>query len=562
MQYTSNYSLPATPLHKRKTDFILPQKKFKRTSFTVQPLNSIQKMEFKIAIHKLILNQWAGIIEKAYKIEDEPKKIKAILESKLIKRKYQQLLFTHQFHNSYDIPKLINKTFFHFMRDKIICPDSASYRGFRRGIGAGLFLEAVSRVEECCQSPLVLSFVKKVKPLLKTYALLASCRTSPDLSKYIFKLIKQLKITESVLLPNGKEGHATCLLVTRTKPEKYTFTYYNTGLGVGVWHNRWEDTNRFQTFDTIYDIPAEDALNLETWNEYSQSAYDATDIREMYAILHNKFGKNGIKAPKSTHEEEYEVKQHSGTCTIQSPMAFLRHQSMQFFRGTYMEKEAFYKLVKTELLTQFYKDHHTSIDSHLGLDLHLTRAKLMGEMHLIKIAQDKTRFANALTIFRSLGVPFVRKPSNTLFKRYAVLRKASSFASHLWFERKEVTASAEDQNTSVLSLALAKYHCRLKAVENTKIEIQLAYEQYDLKKLADFLMHLVCFPTFYEEGIQEITRYLLKVRRPSRLGFFLLDQFNKYRADSEYIVDRLEKELCEAKKADLARQMRAYWDSL
>jgi len=270
----------------------------------------------------------------------------------------------------------------------------------------------------------------------------------------VVKKLQQLKSAESLLVPTEHKLHGTCLLVTKTDNETFQLTLYNAGQGCISWHYRWENTNFYQTFDIIDNVPKESVYEINTWLELAMISSEAVSMDPIYRLIHEQLGKGGTVSPPSPNLEDYEAKQHSGTCSMQCLLALLRHQCMQLAIGSPAEKEATYKLIKTMMLLQYHQDNFQHADKAIQTHLKTVIKKLKAEAKAVEIAADSAKFEEAmrqikeslLSLNKHQAVEQLEaRDSSTKMARYATLRTASKILSEALLELPQ---PLQDKNLS------------------------------------------------------------------------------------------------------------------
>ena len=417
-----------------------------------------------------------------------------------------------------------NSMVYHLMMDKMALPESKKYESSWQEIASHAMIHGLNNLQmkektEVSANKATLSIGEQLnnnlKPLLAEYILLANMSTEVK-SKHVVERLSLMKTGDSLLVPNGCNGHATCLLITKTSPDTYKLTQYNTGQGVDEWHPNLKNSNRFQTFHVVDDIPKESILNLDNWKNLFNDSKNEKTMDRIYLNVNGQLGKGGKILPPSTHIEDYEAKQASATCSMQSLMAFLRHQCMEMVVGSPAEKEAVYKMIKVEMLLNYNQDNLPNLDASIQNILPVITNKLTAELNMVKIAQDEKRFNNGMNeikeILHKLGKEDIvqqlnERNSETNMARYATLRTASTILSAIWLENPNIIFTENTKHHEILELALAKLEHKNTIIQNLKNNVALSAEQNSNKKLSYELYRILVATPFHQVGVEEAIKY-------------------------------------------------------
>ncbi len=291
----------------------------------------------------------------------------------------------------------------------------------------------------------------------------------------------------------------------------------------------------------------------------------------VYQSIRNVLGKGGVRLPRSEHDEDYETKQSSGTCAMQSFMALSRHQSMLLTEGSARERKALYKLFKTQMFTQFHHDHLEKIDETINRNLSTVLHKLDAQWALIDLSANIDNFNEALALItnmldglgeKNLTKTLLKQDKTTNLSRYATLRNASNALCGAWMNHPETMPPTELKQQKVLQLAFAKFEHQSAIIRNIKSRFQEHSERGEMKELAFELYRTILSTSFSEMGIQEAVMRLGKEKPPYVGTQQLLKHLNCYREQSEPVVIEFKKLLEINKKHELGKWVESYWKEL
>jgi hypothetical protein len=473
----------------------------------------------------------------------------------------------------WSIEHTINKTIYHLMMDKVLFPEIKSYESFSWTITAHALINALDRLQTEATPPVINQLSTFLKPLLADYIVLSSMSFA-QYGKEIVDRLRMLKVGESLLVPTGSEGHATCLMVTKTGDETFRLTQYNTGQGVMNWHYCFENSVRFQTYDEIDAIPAASVLNEDMWSTLALNRTGSID--GTYQIIHKVLGKGGILLPPSANSEDYEAKQTTGTCAMQCLMALARHQCMQLSPGSPAEKEAMYKLLKTKLFIRYHQDNIQQLDAVIQKNLATVLKKLQAETQLINIAEDPKLFEPALVEIGKMtdlfGQPDIaprlaERNDETTMARYATLRIASNILCGLFLEHPEISPPEEAHQLDILGLAFAKLEHQKTIFKNIVATLDALAQRNNFEGLAHELFRIHIATPYEELAMEETIKHLgkedlgpeAKVLEGIKL---LLNNFNKFRLQCDVKVLKIAQRLEQSGNVALSQWVRDQWREL
>lgn len=471
---------------------------------------------------------------------------------------------------------VVNKLIYQLMMDKLLIPDSRGYESFRLPITANALIRALDRVNEMSAETVLQKDLKEIvpvldqflTPLLKEFILLDAVKG--DYNKFALRVIdklKGLKPGDSLLVPSGCSGHATSILIEKRDAETFRITHYNTGQGLMKWHYQGKKVNQWQTFDIIDHIPADSILNHRGWESVNELG---SSMDPVYECLQNTLGKGGVRVAPSISEEDYETKQSTGSCAMQTLMALLRHQTMQLAQGTPSEREGLYKLFKTQMFTQFHQDNLEQIDETIQRNLSTVTNKLNAQLALTQVSNNLEEYDNALgsisAILKGLGEndlakTLLNRDKTTSLSRYATLRMASNVLCGVWLSQPEAPPPLDLKERRELQLAFAKFEHQTATIRNITSRLEKLSEVGDFKGLAFELFRTMLATSFTEMGILETVRRLGQEAPPHEGTGELLKLLNGYRVQSELIVQKIKQHLLN-EKPELAQWVETRWQEL
>jgi hypothetical protein len=276
------------------------------------------------------------------------------------------------------------------------------------------------------------------------------------------------------LLPSGYNEHAACLLVTKLSDNTFRLTLFNTGAGINKWHHRLEGTNHFQTFYTIDDVPLSSVTNQQGWEKLFCFVAGSQGMDPIYSLLNETLGRGGKILPPEKDGEWYEAKQSSGTCSIQSLMALMRHQIIMNGEGTLQERKALYKMIKGRMFQSFVNANLSKVDEDIRVHSKLAIDKFEAELRFAQIAENpdlyQKTFEKLCVEIEKLGkkelVAEMKKSSaKSNLERYANLRAASDLLSTIGMTE---AVSVAQPNDEAFRLALVRRDKNIAAISNLK----------------------------------------------------------------------------------------------
>ncbi len=474
----------------------------------------------------------------------------------------------------------VNKTIFHFMMDKLMFQKSENYiASYSTNMAYSMInaLKSMAKNEKLNASLTEKSFTNtenfnKLSELLSEFIIF--CELSPELAaQKILERIRNMKPGESVLIPTGSKEHATSLLVEKNGSGTFKLTQYNTGQGVLTWHARWENSTRYQTHYIIDNIPMESIVNKDAWKEIFTNKSEAKDMNPTYMNIRDKLGKGGTVLPPSKHQEDYEAKQASGTCAMQNLMAFLRHQCMQMAEGSPAEKEAVYKMIKTNLFIAYHNDNLNEVDEVIQDNLPSVLRKLKAEIKLVEIAQGEKQFNEAMDQMKSLFSQMSKQDIfqqlternfDTTMARYAILRTASTILCEIWLENPNQPPPSNLSQLEVFDLGFAKFEHHKAILQNIETSLNKIAQEQNPAALS-FELYRILGATPYEDmAIEKIIKYFGdEIPGPEGkvpLGMQeLLKNLSKFKDHTNYLVQKILTKLENNNKFELASWAKNYW---
>lgn len=251
-----------------------------------------------------------------------------------------------------------------------------------------------------------------------------------------------------VFVPTGFKGHAGLLSIEKGETTA-RLTMYNTGGGLTQYHAQWKQSDRYQTFSVIEEVPLEDLENIELWQRFIEESSQGKSMDSVYACF-EELGARGHKVAPSLHSEDFESKQMNGTCSLQCYLAFFRHQIMNMAEGNKEEKLAAYRLAKAHLITHVIKEPSLPFVGQFGNHAQLKLEKYESFIQLSKIAEDESSYQDHLNLLTDLlnqvgAHTFLKsiKPmqASSMLSRLALLEKCSQKLAKL--NHSDVTRSVQ-----------------------------------------------------------------------------------------------------------------------
>jgi hypothetical protein len=171
---------------------------------------------------------------------------------------------------------------------------------------------------------------------------------------------------------------------------------------------------------TIDRVPAEDALNLQFLHKMLHHTDSSSNMNTQYALFHE-WGARGVQEI-STHEEDYEQAQHSGTCSAQCILALMRESVMRNSPGSPAHRLGIYKLLKAIVLEELCKGTLEKFKK-------LRQKNPSSALRLIAALEKKRgKYQNDLYFFSVAAEHFTTDPENgTVYEYFSSLRKAAKF---------------------------------------------------------------------------------------------------------------------------------------
>ncbi|MDP1835932.1 MAG: ankyrin repeat domain-containing protein [Chlamydiales bacterium] len=270
-----------------------------------------------------------------------------------------------------------------------------------------------------------------------------------------------------VLVPTGFKGHAALLLVEKgDKTAKITM--YNTGGGLVQEHPQWKNSNRYQTFKVIEEVPLEDLENVELWQKFVEESSQATSMDPVY-VCFEELGRRGHLVDPSCDSEDFESKQLNGTCSLHCYLALFRHQIMTLAEGTKQEKLTAYRLTKAYTVSHAIKQSSHRLERYFGNRAKLKLSKYEDFIQLSKIAEDESSYQDHLNLLTAsleqIGahsfLDSIRQAQPfSVLSRLALLEKCSQkLANHQSFDIARVDKLWVDRQANLTAInSLIKHH--------------------------------------------------------------------------------------------------------
>jgi hypothetical protein len=343
--------------------------------------------------------------------------------------------------------------------------------------------------------------------------------------------------------------------------------HYNNGTGCDLKHHyQYPQTHLFQTHVIIDKVPAKSLLSEKEWNNHYLQLNHEKDMDLAYQWIENHIGKGGFRLPASENQEDYEAPQFSGTCTVQSKMALIRHLIMQITNGTPAEKEACYKLIKTYLYLQYLKENENKFDDYIKQYIPLIREKLSAEETLIQIARDEMLMNESMAVFKSVQVDFnlneeiIVPPSHhTFLSRYAILRRNSSLIfKNILSHQKQIPIELSKHPALKLIMAkISNYECIKKNINvlmNSNID------------KSDQVFTIITQTPYVNIAITEFLNYLGKESETKEMKINVLEKFfNTLKHDykkNDFIANKIFNGLNMQENSELADHALTYWEKI
>lgn len=309
-----------------------------------------------------------------------------------------------------------------------------------------------------------------------------------------------------LLIPIQSKNHTMGLLVEKTGEGKVRLILFNTGSRLLENHPRWKDSNRFQTFLVIEDVDSKPLTDPGVWKKL----FALKDVDAIYDCFFSTLGQNRPISPPSIHEEDYEQKQFSRTCTAQYLMACIRHQIMVFFPGTVPEKRAVYKLIKSYVMQGIAGKKRDQVDRQVQGVFEKKLEKQEATQSLAKLANDEKAFEQ---VFEKLGailkeetdLPF---EANTYLARFELLRTYSKKVAEHWLREPDILDLSSFRADPDFNLALSIFENRLLTIRDLENELQRIEEKKDLGQLGDLLHRIIRHSSFTAVGERWIIQKL------------------------------------------------------
>lgn len=458
--------------------------------------------------------------------------------------------------SKYRPSELVNKAIFHLILDKMAMLNE-EYSGFYVSASSSILREVISNIslnDLELSKPEVLSIentLKNIHSSLNDFILFDALDVSLFGSKLVQRF-EQMKEGQTVFFPTGSIAHALSVLVSCNSDGLFQMKIFNTGRGVLKWHSKWGNTNRFQTYLEIDRIPKEDLLDEKTWDLIASNRRINSAINPFYEIVINQLAKRGVVQKPSLNPEDYEARQTSGTCSMQSLLAFFRHQIVQ--QAPYVlpkEREGLYKILKANMLSKYYKSNIKLLDQTIHSYSRTVMDKFGGELALYEAAKKQKSYLQTVQeIINAVHDPALKEPicllvqkqALTVMERFSTLREAETLLSDL--EKKHPNKVFLDSPGLGFALAKKKHHAAIEAGLKSLP---------DKVKMANIALSATAFPMVGIEVVGELSQEDVKK---------LLVVLNEYRDHNGPMVERIMEYLRANHNTELALFVKKNWDDL
>lgn len=466
-----------------------------------------------------------------------------------------------------------DKLAFHLLLDKTFTPNLQRCEGFTPTVTAHALMRAIATIDTTGMSPQIAESVttlqERMPPLLTNIAYFYGNRTArkKEVAQEVVQKITTMKVGDQLLLPTGMDDHATCLLVTKTKENTFQLAQYNTGGGIFDWHDQWKNTNRFQTFYIIDDVPMSSLVNQSDWEKLFYNLTEEKSMDPTYTLLKDTLGKGGRVLPPSKDPEWYEAKQSAGTCAMQSLMAFSRHQILVNGQGTIEERKALYKIVKAHLFESFTSSNISQTDGAIQTQSRSAIEKFQADLQFSKIATNPVLYKATITKIydaiekmghKELVVELKKREPKSDLERYATLRSASDLLCSIWMsEQADIPETLRSDDA--FGLALARFEHKKAARNNLKLLLEGLKQNPDqfLRKCVSLIVSYKHSDIALEQIVLFIGEENPNVAEPERTKK-MLEQFQRFSPSKrkphiDAIIASLEKK----GKGDLAQWIKS-----
>lgn len=306
-----------------------------------------------------------------------------------------------------------------------------------------------------------------IYPLIKFSYLIYHGYNTRSIAEEIVEKIASLKIGESILIPTGKSGHSTLMLVEKINKNRFNLYFYNTGEGVIEFQPAWKNSSSYQTFIFFENVSEKAVLSVDNWHSLVLKIVTCLSVRQLYDSLVCMFGDSGTIAKPSVHKEDYEAIQLGDTCPSQAIMAFIRHFVMRLSKGSKLEKLVHYKIFKSQLFLQMSKDYYPTLNLTMRRWIKVKTDKYEATLQLLETAQKLITFKSHFLRLRNqlLGenqIKFVNKLKNankeSVIERYAILFSGEHRLAKLAFFKSQAKILSTPLAVSILNNKLEILH--------------------------------------------------------------------------------------------------------
>lgn len=389
-----------------------------------------------------------------------------------------------------------DKIQYHLLFDKALVPEPGDrdYQGMKQlypATALALAVEAYTRTAAFSKLPATTQ--KNLTALVGEFKRAASLfipRETLRPTEYMelcLGHISSLKVGERLHIPLSSARHAMLPCIERSSDGTFTVSLYNTGQGVSQNHPQWKKSNKYQTYLSITGVPRDVILKTELLQTLLEEQPKKSDLDPTYDFLKELEKRGGKREAASVHEEDYEQKQLSGTCSAQCYMAALRRQVMSSVSDPAVGL-SLYKQVKAGVLLPWGKAQLSSVDQTI-YDHSLPKLKKLElDLQVAASASDLVE-ANKMgsALVAALDDPFAgldRLQDLSSLQRHSLLRAASKRLAEQWANSAPDSSCRENP---YLSYAVAIWECQQQAVRNFHSEVERLVEAKEYKKLGCYI---------------------------------------------------------------------------
>ncbi|GAB4228787.1 MAG: hypothetical protein Tsb0021_06370 [Chlamydiales bacterium] len=471
------------------------------------------------------------------------------------------------------VKKVASKLVMQFMMDKLFIPGEHVYWGMRVSFTSYAFMDVIRTLEETKLPGFLGQFWQQTKKNLETilqfYFILSVIKQDKNrFVETIFSKLETLKEEESFLIPLITSDHVVAMEVTKNKNATFGVVICNTGKGVLENHYRWKETNRYQTFDRITDIPAAALLKKELLEELIASLKEG--VNGIYKHIHQKQCVGGLRIPPSDYEEHYDARQASGSCPSQVLLAWFRYRIMHDSGLNPNEGEALYKILKTHIIKHLKEKKEPYLDKTIKLHLSTISKKQEAEIALIKSAENKKTFLDTLNIImrflKNNQIEQVAEIVNlqnteTALSRYSILRQISNLLVAKLREESESFdfQNLKEQEQDSLSLVHAKIQNFKVVLNNIEESMNDSLKKENYTQAAEIIYRMVTATPFVQLAIQKGADIFSHENTPFQGISTFLHALNKFREINKPIVSSFTL-LLESRNKKAGEFARLFWE--